>query len=261
MIDINRIAENGANDTLAIVAPVAELTDAFRRCKRADLELHGKFDILPTDKAEGLNIRKANLADSAAVERVFRPFVHPARKPLDRVFVDEKRNAVVATDGITMLMCDIPEGLKPDEHFVTEGYCSWTMPLNGLERENTPYALCSLDKVVEFEKCGHLHNILAATAACSKSYRHDDKDGYWKNLYMWIGNKQYDPAAVYKVVYALFRLGSSGVAVYRTDYGMLHIVGVGDGINARGLVMPMRFPTTEAGSAVFPIKGIAVKAA
>lgn len=254
--------EKNKTETFELKGAAKEIVGYFRNCKRDEQPLMEQYGLEPTDKLAGLNIRKSNLTDCGAVERVFRPLTFPARKPLDKVCFDEKRNAIVATDGVMMLFCNIPEGFKPDGRFVTEGYCNWTLPMGRYQRETTPYALSDLDKVVEFGKCDDLHNILAITAASAKAYRHDDKEGYWKNLYIWVGDTMFNPDPIYTVVEALFRLGSDRIGLYKADSGLMHIVGFGNGLDARGLVCPMRYSGLDGGGAVvFPIGKGAVKAA
>ena len=262
-MDYKKIVDNNEGGFLAICGKVDETAAAFRSCKKGGFVLRGKFDLLPTDAVGGLNIRRSNLTDGAAVERVFRPFTSPVRKPLNRVFFDKGRDAVVATDGVKMLFCRIPEGLQADEHFITEGYCNWTLPISGCQRDTTPYELSYLNKVVEFDKCGRRHNILATAAACARAYRHEDDKGFWHNLYMWVGQKMYDPDVVNTVVSALFRLGCDKVGFYEVALGShdrhpLHIVGFGNGLDARGLAMPVRFPSTYTGAVEFPVKDTAV---
>lgn len=247
------IAEIKAEDTLTIAGDAAEMAEMFRRCKRDRLEIKGRFNLEPTGNAPGLNIRKANLKDADAVERTFRPLTSPVREPLDKVFFDGERNAIVATDGVMMLFCNVPEGFKPNERFVTEGYCNWTLPLGNVQRETTPYALADLDKVAEFEKGGAVHNALAIAAACSKAYRHNDEKGFWNNLYLWVGDALFNPEALNTVVTALFRLGSDRIGLYASKGGLMHVVGFGNGLDARGLVCPMRFPSNEHGAVVLPI--------
>lgn len=258
-MDYIKIADNVTNGVMDVCGSAAEIVAAFRSLKKAGATLKGKFLFKPTDRAAGLNIRKTNLGSGEAMKRLFRPFTSEVKEPLTFPLYDESRKAVVATDGKTMLFCDIPKELTADEakkenRFTTD-YCwypNWTTPIGAVERKNTPAALADFDFVGEFEKGSAVHNVIAVASACSRAYRHDDKKGLWHNLYVWIGENQYDPVSVCEMVNALFRLGCGKVGFYYPKFGYgysaMHIVGFGDGLNARGLVMPMRFPSTAHGA-------------
>ena len=273
-MDYIKIAENTAKGVVEVKGSAAEIVAAFRSLKKAKAELHGKVVLSPTDRMEGLNIRKTNLRDSAAMKRLFQPFTSWVKEPLTFPLYDESRNALVATDGEVMLFCDIPDGFtsdeaKKDNNFTTDfhRYPNWTIPLGSLERKNTPYDLASLTKMAEFEKCDDMHNAIAIAAASAKAYHHVDSKGFAHNLYAWIGEKQYNPMHLYAVVEGLFRLGCEGIGLFDAgtrwsfDRHPLHVVGFGDGLNARGLVMPMRFPSTAHGAVEFPINKKAAKVA
>lgn len=266
------ILDSRMDEIRHIGGTTAEIVAAFRGCKVAKAEIRGKFRLHPTDMAPGLNIRKAKLGSGEAMERLFRPFTSKVKEPLTLPFYDESRKAVVATDGKTMLFCDIPKELtaeeaKKENRFTTDNYWypNWTTPIGAVERKNTPAALADFDFVGEFEKGSAIHNVIIVASACSRAYRHDDKKGLWHNLYVWIGENQYDPVSVCEMVNALFRLGCGKVGFYYPKFGYgcsaMHIVGFGDGLNARGLVMPMRFPSTMAGGVELPLVEKAVLAA
>ena len=263
-MDYIKIAENTAMGVVEVKGSATEIVSAFRSLKKAKAELHGKVVLSPTDRMEGLNIRKTDLGSGEAMKRLFRPFTSEVKDPLTLPFYDESRKAVVATDGKTMLFCDIPKELtadeaKKDKRFATDNcfYPDWTVPIEAVERKNTPAALEDFDFVGEFEKGSNLHNVIAIASACSRAYRHEDKKGLWHNLYIWIGENQYDPVSICEMVNALFRLGCGKVGFYYPKFGYgysaMHVVGFGDGLNARGLVMPMRFPSKEHGAVEFPI--------
>ena len=135
------------------------------------------------------------------------------------------------------------------------------------DRTISDYTLLGLDKVAEVEKGDRMFNILVTASAAARAYRHLGDDGRWHNLYMWIGGQMYDPDQVAAVATALFRLGCDRVGFYedgRTQsYARypLHIVGYGNNINSRGLVMPMRFPSTETGAVAWVNDTVAVNAA
>lgn len=266
------ITANTADRTLTLTGGAEEIVTAFRMCKISKVhELKGKFHLAPTDTMKGLNIRKVDPKDADAVFKIFKPFTSIHQASLALPFVDEARKSLVSTDGKAMLFCDTPEGLTIEKAkgggFCTDAtYCpNWTIVLNGCNRENTPCALKDFKCLGEVEKGGDLHNIISISAACAKAYRHIDGNGLFHNLYLWIGENQYDPATIGELVDALFRLGCDKVGFYYPKYGYsykpLHLVGFGNGLNARGLLMPMRFPSTEQGGIELPLTAKAAKAA
>ena len=266
------IVANRAKSTLTITDDSAKIVNAFRMCKRIKAhELKGKFILNPIDRTAGLNIRKAKFDEARAVYQVFKPFTSIVKSSLAVPFFDDARKSLVSTDGKSMLFCDIPEGLTIEKAkgggFCTDAtnYANWTIVLNGCNRENTSDALADFDKIGEVEKGSDLHNLLALSSACSRAYRHTDGQGLWHNLYVWVGDNQYDPVMLSDLVSSLYRLGCDKVGFYYPKLGYsykpLHLVGFGDGLNARGLLMPMRFPSTECGGIAFPIEATAAKAA
>lgn len=264
------IIANTADRTLTLTGGAEEIVKAFRMCKLSKAhELKGKFRLAPTDKAAGLNIRKSKLDDANEVYRVFEPFADALKESLALPFFDDARKTVVSTNGWAMLFCEAPEGLTLEQakrdNFCTDAnvYPNWTNVLMGCNRENTPYALADFKRLGEVEKGGSLHNILTIAAYSSRAFRHDDSKGFWHNLYLWVGENQYDPVQLLELVRSLFRLGCGKVGFYYPEFGYsykaLHLVGFGDGLNARGLLMPMRFPTTDVGGIEFPLETNAAK--
>ena len=272
-MDSKTMIENTEYGMVSLSGTAKEIVAAFRGCKVARAGLKGKFSLSPTDRMGGLNIRKASFTDGKAMHRVFAPFTGTATPKFVRPCYDDLNKAVVATNGWAMLFCDIPEGFTRDDAakgnlFCTDPVCdypNWLNVLNGCSRENTPYALSDFAGVGEVGKGSGLHNLLALASACSRAYRHTDRNGCWHNVYLWIGGNQYDPVAIADLVDALYRLGSDRVGFYYPEFGYsykpLHLVGFGDGINARGLLMPMRFPSAECGGIEIPFSEKAANAA
>ena len=266
------IVANHAKDTLTITDESLKIVNAFRMCKRIKAhEIKGKFRLAPIDKMPGLNIHKARLDDADEMYKVFKSFTHDQRFSLTLPLFDKNRGAVVSTDGRGMLFCDIPEGFTLEKadggHFYTDAndYPNWTNVLCGCIRENTPYALAGFEELGEVVKGDASHNILAISSACSRAYRHNDGKRLWHTLYLWIGDNQYDPVLVLNLVNALFRLGCNKVGFYYPESGYsykpLHIVGFGNGLNARGLLMPIQFASTKQGAIELPLKKRAANAA
>ena len=266
------IVANNAKNTLTITDESLKIVNAFRMCKRMRAhEIKGKFRLSPTDRAEGVNIRKSKLDDAHSVYRIFEPFTEARRVPLTLPFFDEARKTVVSTNGWAMLFCDTPEWFTLEKaksgNFCTDAnmYPNWTNVLNGFNRENSPHALSDFDLIGEVEKGSNPHNILQIAALSSRAYRHNDRKGLWHNLFLWVGENQYDPVQMSGLVNALFRLGCDKVGFYFPKFGYsykaLHLVGSGDGLNTRGLLAPVRFPSAENGAFTMPFENKAAKAA
>ena len=262
-----------ADDTIRLDGTVADLKSAFRLVRKTRLELEGRWQIGLADRPKGLNVRRVDVGDAAAMRRVFDVFTLPTKELISRPMIDTKRGAVVATNGIQMLVCDLPPGLDVEAAgkagFQTDqaSLAPWWRVAE--DRDNSPYALAGYVEMAEIRRGDALHSSLAAMAECGKSYFHTD-DGKARVIYSWIGCRQYNPLLVNECATALFRLGCDSVKLMEVAYAdgspngghsPLHLVGFGDGLRARARLMPIRFPSTEFGGFMMPENGTSRKAA
>lgn len=262
-----------ADDTIRLDGTVADLKSAFRFVRNTRQELKGRWHIGLADRPKGLNVRRVDVGDAAAMRRVFDAFALPQKESISRPMLDTERGAVVATNGWQMLVCDLPSGLDVEAAgkagFQTDqaSLAPWWRVAN--DRDNTPYALSGYVEMAEVRRGDALHSSLAALAECGRSYRHTD-GGMARVICSWLGCKQYNPIFIYDCIAALFRLGCDSVKLMEIAYAdgspdrgsaPLHMVGFGDDLRARALLMPIRFPSTECGGFVMPENGTSRKAA
>lgn len=250
------LALKGRQEAELSASPV-ELVEAFRRVGRSGKDLEGRLSLKVEGRKPGLLIRGIDKTDGKAMFGVFDGFTTELRESIAKPFYDEERNAVVATDGWRMLVCDIPEGLTKEDAvgagFAADAsvYPDWTRVMPS--RDDTPYGLSDFKKVGEIVKGDERHKVLAALADCTRAYRHKVRKTVYSEVYTWFGSKQYNAEAVNLGVQSLFRLGCRSVRLMEAlSWGgsvwsgsPLHIVGFGGGVRCRVLVMPTRFPTNE----------------
>jgi hypothetical protein len=194
--------------------------------------------------------------------------------PLTTPYVDTARNALVSTDGVGMILCDIPRGASKEEA-VGAGF-KWNVKEElrwwGVipDREVSDYNLANLKRVAVVEKGGELHSLITGIAACAKAYEFTDKDGYWHPLYVGIGRKLYNARALAKMVTGVFKLGNDSIGLYEQtgytgwdscDHTPIHVVGLDGANNSRGLLMAVRHYGTTDGVFRFPVEKEASKAA
>lgn len=253
---------------------IGDAKAVYKAAKAAKTTVEGRINMTFTDRMAGLNIRsvygKIDLM-FMVFERFTREDIRSLRKPI----VDFERNAVVASNGWSMLVADIPNGTALED-FKANGFederavnlCWWTA-ISTKDRKVSDYNLASMKRLAVIEKGGELHSTLMAMAECAKSYEFTDGDGCWHTLYVRIGGRFFNIRLVASVVTAVFRMGNTKVGVYEqlTSWGAseesypMHIVGLDGGNNSRGLVMPIRTYGGEPAGFVFPVDGTAANAA
>lgn len=246
-----------------ITGTIAEAVAKCKTIRKEHPELKGRMDFAITDRVSGLNVRSV-YGNGKGMYKVFNRFTSgdPYRKSLFYSLVDFERDAVVATNGMAMLICDKPEGMTP-ESAKADGFrdqkaigLSWWLPLPNRKTDD----LSALVKLGEVEKGSDAHNTLMAMALCSRAYDYTDKSGFFHTIYGWVGKKVYNIQFVASLVDALFRLGNTKVGIYeqksRGGYSAdspLHLIGMDGGNNSRGLLMPIRFGDENTRAFEFPI--------
>lgn len=254
---------------------IGDAKAAYKAAKAAKAKVTGRINLTFTDRMEGLNIRSEYGTDISKMLPVFSQFTAEYKDTLARPIVDFDRNAVVATNGWTMLLADIPNGTTLED-FKANGFADekdvnmcWWNAIAPKDREVSDYNLAQMTRLAVIEKGGSLHNTLMAMAECAKAYEFTDKDGCWHTIYGNFGNKVYNIRSLAAVVTAVFKMGNTKIGLYEqlTSWGIssesypMHIVGLDGGNNSRGLLMPIRHYGLTDGAFVFPIEGNAANAA
>lgn len=262
---------------------IGDAKAVYKAAKGAKAKVTGLINLTFTDRMEGLNIRSV-YGKAKGMFTVFDNFTRQDTEKLRKPVFDFKENTVVATNGSSMLLCDIPSGMTK-EVAESNGFADnkevdlrWWVCMDHRDHHLTEEGLASKRCIAVIERGGSLHNTLMAMAECAKAYEFTDKKGCWHTLYGQFGDKVYNIRAIAKLVTALFKLGNTKVGLYEClnerlgyglngeicDYTPMHIVGMDGGNHSRGLIMPMRTGTgmeIPEGKFVFPIIDKAANAA
>ena len=227
-----------------------EMLSLFRSMRKGDVEFSGRIELSPSDyKGEAMPI--VNVDNAADMFSVFHEFVDEVRENLAKPLFDRHNNAVVATDGWKMLLCRIPKGMKKTSAKKAGFFTENIIPYNWVRvvdfEEPTDYTLSNYYMMATVRKGDGLHGMLQAMARYGKVYDSEDADR--KPLFLAIGEKQYCPIGLAKLVDALFRLGCEKVCLCEKapyvgrgiSYGTpLYVFGIGGKYNAMGVQMPIR---------------------
>jgi len=261
------ILNGGDKDTVSLSGDVKSLVTAMRFFKGGKMKIKGLVE-LDKSQYKGTNIRKLNLSDPNAVVRLFNKFTGPkSRFPI----VDKERNGLAVTDGWKMLLCRIPADFPIDDAvecgFSTDISFRWRDIAEDIEP--TEYALTSYRRMATIEKGGEMHGLLQAMSAAVTAYAHEDEEGYYNSLRLKVCRKFYDVRGVAELTDALFKMGCDRVAfcektAWSCDYVCentpLHIFGFGAAVNAKGVIMPLRYADDSMGAFVMPVeKSISAK--
>ena len=215
---------------------------------------------------KGTNIRKVNLADAKAVFNVFNVFTTEAIERCRRPIFDFEHDGLAASDGWKMLASRIPRGF-PIADAVPSGFSNepafrWREIAEDME--GSDYTLSCYRRMATIRKGSEKHGLLQAVREAVKAYEHEDADGCLNTLRLKIGNKFYDALAIADIVDALFKLGCTLVALCeKSSFNgthvigntPLHIYGLGSEVDAKGVVMPLRYSDDSMGAFVMPLDG------
>ena len=255
------LLNGGDKDTVKLTGDVKSLVTAMRFFKGGKMKIKGLVE-LDKSQYKGTNIRKLNLSDPNAVVRLFNKFTGPkSRFPI----VDKERNGLAVTDGWKMLLCRIPADFPIDDAvecgFSTDISFRWSDIAEDIEP--TEYALTSYRRMATIEKGGEMHGLLQAMRDAVTAYAHDDADGCLNTLRLKLGKKFYSVRGVAELTDALFKMGCDRVAfcektAWSCDYVCentpLHIFGFGAAVNAKGVIMPLRYADDAMGAFVMPVE-------
>ena len=252
---------------------VADIVAAYRAAKSAKAKVNGFINLAFTDTMDGLNVRSV-YGDAKKMGRLMDEFTDKFKVQLATPYIDTEFKALVATNGASMILCDIPDGMTKDDAILA-GFkwnigCAlrWWSVIR--DREVTDYNLANLKRIAVIRKGDAIHNLLMGLAECAKAYEHEDKDGCFHTIYCWFENKLYNVRAVADIVTGVFKLGNTEIRLceqvgyagwYSAGYTPMHIVGMDGKNNSRGLVMPVRHYGMTDGAFVFPTEEKAVNAA
>lgn len=261
------LLKGGKGEKAAITGNRGDFLTALRFFKKERIKIGGLVEVNQSDY-KGTNIRKVDLSDPGAVFSVFNPFTREDKDNCRKPVVDGERNGLVATDGWKMLVCRIPArfpiaGAVPSGFAAQPPYRWWEV---AEDIEPTEYALTSYCRMATIRKGDERHGLVQAFADAVRAYSHNDGDGCWNTLRLKIGGKFYDAVAVDMIVDALFKLGCTTVALcektswaagHISEYTPLHVFGFGGEMDAKGVLMPLRWADDSMGAFVMPLDGAA----
>lgn len=261
------LLNGGDRDTVSLSGDVKSLVTAMRFFKGGKMKIKGLVE-LDKSQFKGANIRKLDVCDPKSLFGLFRKFIGPKS---DTPIIDCERNGLAATDGWKMLVCRIPSGFQCSDA-VQSGFStniSFRWRDIAEDMEPTEYALTSYRRMATIEKGGEMHGLLQAMSAAVTAYAHEDEEGYYNTLRLKVCRKFYSVRGVAEITDALFKLGCDRVAfcektAWSCDYVCentpLHIFGFGAAVNAKGVIMPLRYADDSMGAFVMPVeKSISAK--
>lgn len=241
-----------------------EMTSLFRSMRKGGVAFSGRLELSPSDYT-GAVMPYINMNNAADMFSVFREFVDEAHEKLAKPLFDKHNNAMVATNGWYMLLCRIPKGMRKDAAKKAGFFTDKNLPYEWKRvvdfEEPTDYTLSNYNLMATIGKGEGMHGMLQAMAKYGMVY--DSEDPYRKTLYLAIGEKQYCPIGLSKLVDALFLLGCEKVCLcekapyvgWRVSYGTpLHVFGIGGQYNAMAVQMPIRH-FESSGVFVLPVEG------
>lgn len=227
-----------------------EMTSLFRSMRKGGVEFSGRLELSPSDYT-GEAMPCVNMDNAAEMFSVFREFVREDRENLAKPIFDTHGDALVATDGWRMLLCRIPKGMKRTAAKKAGFFTGKNLPYDWTRvvdfEEPTDYTLSNYNLLATIRKGDGMHGMLQATAKYGMVYDSDDPDR--KPMFLAIGEKQYCPIGLAKVVDALFRLGCEKVCLCEKAFYVgrgiptgtpLYFFGIGGQYNAMAVQMPVR---------------------
>ena len=197
---------------------------------------------------------------------VFNVFTTETTDKCRRPIIDAEHNGLAASDGWKMLASRIPQQFQIADA-VPSGFSNdiafrWREIAEDMEPSD--YVLSAYRRMATFGKGSEMHGLLQAVRDAVKAYEHTADDGYWNTLRLKIGTKFYDAVSVANLVDALFKLGCSSVAlcektafdgIHVCTSTPLHIFGLGGEVDAKGVIMPLRYADDSLGAFVMPLDG------
>lgn len=272
-MDVLNMVMNAANGgDRVITGAVADAVAAFREAGKCKIPLFGNITMYFTDTADGLNVRNV-YGDVKKMHSVMKDFCHTYAANFTVPLYDGERNALVATNGYGMILCDIPSGTSAADAVAcgfrdNNGlFAPWWNAIS--DRIVSAYSLSCMKKIMEVEKGGELHNQIVGAAECARAAEYKDKDGFTHRIWGTFGKKHYNLVYVADLVNAVFKMGNKKVGLYEQtgwagwtecEHTPLHIVGLDGGNNSRALLMPFRCGLENYGTFVFPAEGEAAAA-
>lgn len=257
------LLKGGKGETVKVDCSKADLLAAMRDFKSQKIPLKGGVELIARYK--GTNIRKINLADAKAVANVFNVFTREykdtdkCRKPI----IDAEHNGLVSSDGWKMLVCRIPQKFQIGDAlpngFTNEIAFRWREIAE--EIEPSDYNLSAYRRMATVQKGSALHGFLQAVRAAVSAYAFEDDEGFYHTFHLKVGKKFYDATGVANLVDALYKLGCTSVALcektawsgsHVMEYTPLHIYGFGADMDAKGVIMPLRYADDSTGAFVMP---------
>lgn len=259
------LLNGGIGETVQLSGDVNNLTTAMRFFKGGKMSIRGLVE-LDQSNYKGTNIRKVNLDDAKSVFNVFNVFTTEAIEKCRRPIFDFEHDGLVASDGWKMLASRIPLRF-PIADAVPSGFSNeiafrWREIAEDMECSD--YVLSLYRRMATIRKGSERHGLLQAVRKAVKAYEYEDADGCLNTLCLKIGNKFYDALAIADIVDALFKLGCTLVALCeKTSFNgthvigntPLHIYGLGSEVDAKGVVMPLRYADASMGAFVVPLDG------
>ena len=236
------LANSRTGETVTINGTVDDIITAFRKLKREHKIVHGDVEI--STPCRGVKIRPADKANGKAMARVFNDFATEYHEKLTKPLFDEAGDALVASDGRMMLISRIPSGLAREDAvangFTDEAKFRWDWVAG--DRDQSDYILSCYRNCGEIEKGSADHGLLRLMGDAAKAYEHDsDEEIAARFLKVRIGDNYYNAAFLADLVDGLFRLGAVAVRVCEPyGAGPINLFGIGSGIDAKGLLMPIR---------------------
>ena len=255
--------KGGIGYLMSIYGDMRELTDALRTFKADKMPIRGLVR-LNLSNCKGTNIRKINLADAKAVANVFSTFTTETTDKCRKPIIDAEHDGLVSSDGWKMLVCRIPQkfpiGDALPNGFTNEIAFRWREIAE--EIEPSDYNLSAYRRMATVQKGSALHGFLQAVRAAVSAYAFEDDEGYYHTFYLKVGKKFYDATGVANLVDALYKLGCTSVALcektawsgsHVMEYTPLHIYGLGADMDAKGVIMPLRYADDSMGAFVMPL--------
>ena len=262
------LLKGGKGETVKADCSKADLLAAMRDFKSQKIPLMGGIELIARYK--GTNIRKIDVADAKAVANVFNVFTSEykgtdkCRKPI----IDAEHDGLVSSDGWKMLVCRIPQkfpiGDALPNGFTNEIAFSWS-EIAG-EIEPSDYNLSAYRRMATVQKGSALHGFLQAGRAAVSAYAFEDDEGFYHTFYLKVGKKFYDATGVANLVDALYKLGCTSVDLcektawsgsHVMEHTPLHIYGFGADMDAKGVIMPLRYADDSMGAFVMPLDEVA----
>ena len=254
------LLNGGVGETVKLSGDIDNLKTAMRFFKGGKMSIRGLVE-LDQSNYKGTNIRKVNLDDAKSVFKVFDEFTSTVSDKCRRPIIDAEHNGLASSDGWKMLVCRIPQQF-PIADAVPSGFSNdiafrWREIAGDMECSD--YVLSFYRRMATIGKGGELHGLIQSIRDAVKAYEHSADDGCWNTLRLKIGTKFYDAVSVANLVDALFKLGCSTVAFCEktvwdevSKFTPLHIFGYGGEVDAKGVIMPLRYADDSIGAFVMP---------